>query len=349
MTAAGLAAGNAVVLKPAEQSPGCALALVEALHGAGVPPDALGLLPGEGEAGAALVAHPGRARDRLHRLGRGGPGDRRARAAQTPDGQDHVKRVVAEMGGKNCVIVDSDADLDEVVPARGRLGLRLRGPEVLGLLARAGPRGGGRVPGRAPGGRGRRAERWGRREDFATEVPPVIEQSRPRTGWRALAAQAAQQGRLVGRVEHVPDGGLVLRGHRGRRPRPRGAACCGRRCSARCSRSRRSSLGRGGLRRGRLAAVRPHRRPVLAQPRHGARGGRPLPGGQPVREPGGDGRDGGSPAVRRQPPARESAPRRAAPTTCSSSPSRAWSRRTRCATDSWLSSGTPVASHGREP
>ena len=37
MTAAALAAGNAVVLKPAEQSPGCALALVEALHGAGVP------------------------------------------------------------------------------------------------------------------------------------------------------------------------------------------------------------------------------------------------------------------------------------------------------------------------
>ena len=43
MTAAGLAAGNAVVLKPAEQSPGCALALVQALHRAGVPADALAL------------------------------------------------------------------------------------------------------------------------------------------------------------------------------------------------------------------------------------------------------------------------------------------------------------------
>src|SRR5207248_404285 len=38
-------------------------------------------------------------------------------AAETPDAQRHVKRVVAEMGGKNCVIVDSDADLDEAVPA----------------------------------------------------------------------------------------------------------------------------------------------------------------------------------------------------------------------------------------
>ena len=37
-------------------------------------------------------------------------------AAHTPDEQGHVKRVVSEMGGKNCVIVDSDADLDEVVP-----------------------------------------------------------------------------------------------------------------------------------------------------------------------------------------------------------------------------------------
>jgi len=59
MTAAALAAGNAVVLKPAEQSPGCALALVEALHGAGVPADALALVPGHGDAGAALVRHPG--------------------------------------------------------------------------------------------------------------------------------------------------------------------------------------------------------------------------------------------------------------------------------------------------
>ncbi|HWM87881.1 MAG TPA: aldehyde dehydrogenase family protein, partial [Kofleriaceae bacterium] len=116
MTAAGLAAGNAVVLKPAEQSPGCALALVQALHRAGVPPDALALLPGEAEAGRALIEHPG-----VHVIAFTGSGavglDIVERAARTPDGQGHVKRVVAEMGGKNCVIVDSDADLDEVVPA----------------------------------------------------------------------------------------------------------------------------------------------------------------------------------------------------------------------------------------
>ena len=59
MTAAGLATGNSVVLKPAEQSPGCGLMVVRALREAGVPPDALALLPGEGETGAALVNHPG--------------------------------------------------------------------------------------------------------------------------------------------------------------------------------------------------------------------------------------------------------------------------------------------------
>lgn len=116
MTAAALAAGNAVVLKPAEQSPASAGMLVEALHDAGVPRDALSLVPGFGEAGAALVRDP-----RVHVIAFTGSSavglDILRASAETPDGQHHVKRVVSEMGGKNCVIVDSDADLDEVVPA----------------------------------------------------------------------------------------------------------------------------------------------------------------------------------------------------------------------------------------
>ncbi|HEV7941477.1 MAG TPA: aldehyde dehydrogenase family protein [Solirubrobacteraceae bacterium] len=116
MTAAALASGNAVCLKPAEQSPACAHALVEALHKGGVPAAALSLLPGEGEVGAALVEHPG-----VHTIaftGSGAVGLQILRkAAELAQGQRHLKRVVAEMGGKNCVIVDADADLDEVVPA----------------------------------------------------------------------------------------------------------------------------------------------------------------------------------------------------------------------------------------
>jgi RHH-type proline utilization regulon transcriptional repressor/proline dehydrogenase/delta 1-pyrroline-5-carboxylate dehydrogenase len=116
MTAAALATGNAAILKPAEQSPGCALELVRALREAGVPPDALALLPGEGDVGAALVRHPG-----VHTIaftGSAAVGLEIVRAAaDVAPGQTHLKRAIAEMGGKNCVLVDSDADLDEAVPA----------------------------------------------------------------------------------------------------------------------------------------------------------------------------------------------------------------------------------------
>jgi RHH-type transcriptional regulator, proline utilization regulon repressor / proline dehydrogenase / delta 1-pyrroline-5-carboxylate dehydrogenase len=116
MTAAALVTGNAAVLKPAEQSPGLAGKLVEALRAGGVPPSALSLLPGEGHVGAALVRHPEVAA--IAFTGSLPVGREIVRAAgETGDGQRHFKQVIAELGGKNCVIVDSDADLDEAVPA----------------------------------------------------------------------------------------------------------------------------------------------------------------------------------------------------------------------------------------
>ncbi len=81
---AGLATGNAVVLKPAEQAPACAYMLVRALRESGVPPSALALLPGEGPVGAALVERPARAHDRVHRLRAGRAGDRRAAPRSSP-------------------------------------------------------------------------------------------------------------------------------------------------------------------------------------------------------------------------------------------------------------------------
>jgi RHH-type proline utilization regulon transcriptional repressor/proline dehydrogenase/delta 1-pyrroline-5-carboxylate dehydrogenase len=116
MTAAALVTGNAVILKPAEQSPGLALRLVQALRAGGVPPAALALLPGEGSAGAALVRHPEVAT--IAFTGSLPVGREIVRTAgDTSEGQRHFKQVVAELGGKNCVIVDSDADLDDAVPA----------------------------------------------------------------------------------------------------------------------------------------------------------------------------------------------------------------------------------------
>jgi RHH-type transcriptional regulator, proline utilization regulon repressor / proline dehydrogenase / delta 1-pyrroline-5-carboxylate dehydrogenase len=114
MTSAALVTGNAVVLKPAEQSPATAARLVEALRAGGVPPEALALLPGEGDVGAALVRHPEVAA--IAFTGSLPVGQEIVRAA-AETGERHFKQVVAELGGKNCVIVDSDADLDEAVPA----------------------------------------------------------------------------------------------------------------------------------------------------------------------------------------------------------------------------------------
>ncbi len=116
MVAAGLATGNAVVLKPAEQSPASGHMLVEALRAGGVPEGVISLVTGFGDVGEALVRDP-----RVHTIaftGSSAVGLEIVRAAaETPDGQRHLKRVVAEMGGKNCVLVDADADLDDAVPA----------------------------------------------------------------------------------------------------------------------------------------------------------------------------------------------------------------------------------------
>ena len=87
------------------------------LHGAGVPDDVLAFLPGVGEVvGPALVEHPLVAS--ISFTGSKAVGlDIIERAAVVRPGQRHVKRVVAEMGGKNPIVVDTDADLDEAVPA----------------------------------------------------------------------------------------------------------------------------------------------------------------------------------------------------------------------------------------
>lgn len=117
MVGAALVTGNPVVFKPAEQTPAVALRMVEILHEAGVPPAALALLPGLGEVvGPVLVEHPQVAT--IAFTGSRAVGlDIVRRAGATSDGQRMVKRVSAEMGGKNPVIVDLDADLDVTVPA----------------------------------------------------------------------------------------------------------------------------------------------------------------------------------------------------------------------------------------
>jgi RHH-type proline utilization regulon transcriptional repressor/proline dehydrogenase/delta 1-pyrroline-5-carboxylate dehydrogenase len=115
MTSAALATGNAAVLKPAAQSPLIAAKLVELLREAGVPPSVVQYLPGPGSTtGQALVDHPDVAVIAFTGSKDVGLSIVRS-AADVRPGQRHVKRVIAEMGGKNAIVVDDDADLDQAV------------------------------------------------------------------------------------------------------------------------------------------------------------------------------------------------------------------------------------------
>jgi aldehyde dehydrogenase (NAD+) len=104
-----LAAGCAVVLKPAEQTPLSALMLAALLHEAGLPAGACNVVTGTGAAaGAPLVAHAGI--DHITFTGSVATGQAVMRAAAT-----HVTRVVLELGGKSPVLVLPDADLESAV------------------------------------------------------------------------------------------------------------------------------------------------------------------------------------------------------------------------------------------
>jgi RHH-type transcriptional regulator, proline utilization regulon repressor / proline dehydrogenase / delta 1-pyrroline-5-carboxylate dehydrogenase len=115
MATAGVVAGNPVILKPAEQSPLIAFRLAKAFEEAGAPMGVVSYLPGIGEEiGPALVGKPDVALVAF--TGSRAVGLSINQLAGEPrEGQKLVKRVIVEMGGKNAVIVDSDADLDEAV------------------------------------------------------------------------------------------------------------------------------------------------------------------------------------------------------------------------------------------
>jgi RHH-type proline utilization regulon transcriptional repressor/proline dehydrogenase/delta 1-pyrroline-5-carboxylate dehydrogenase len=115
MTAAAVVTGNTAIMKPAEQSSVIGAKLMEIFQEVGLPAGVVNFLPGVGEEiGPTLIGHPGVAM--IAFTGSQGVGLLINREASgTPPGQDHVKRVLAEMGGKNAVIVDEDADLDEAV------------------------------------------------------------------------------------------------------------------------------------------------------------------------------------------------------------------------------------------
>ncbi|HKA91177.1 MAG TPA: aldehyde dehydrogenase family protein [Haliangiales bacterium] len=128
MAGAALLAGNAVLLKPSEETPWCAHGLYEALRDAGLPDGLFQVLHGEGETiGAALARHPGidgvaftgssRVGMELHRI----------------MSQGRVRPCLLEMGGKNAAIVCEAADLDAAVEGCARSAFGLSGQKCSAL------------------------------------------------------------------------------------------------------------------------------------------------------------------------------------------------------------------------
>jgi RHH-type transcriptional regulator, proline utilization regulon repressor / proline dehydrogenase / delta 1-pyrroline-5-carboxylate dehydrogenase len=113
MAAAALVTGNTICVKPAEQSSRVGYFLQEALQSANLPKGVANFLPGKGEVvGAALVNDP-----RVALIAFTGSKEVGLSilkdAANVRNGQREIKRVIAELGGKNSIIVDEDADLDD--------------------------------------------------------------------------------------------------------------------------------------------------------------------------------------------------------------------------------------------
>jgi len=116
MVSAALVAGNCVVFKPSGLTPVIGWHLVELFRDAGLPAGVFNYTPGRGSVmgdflvdhhDVSLIAFTGSMEVGLRII---------ERAAKVHPGQTHVKKVVCEMGGKNAIIIDDDADLDEAVP-----------------------------------------------------------------------------------------------------------------------------------------------------------------------------------------------------------------------------------------
>jgi 1-pyrroline-5-carboxylate dehydrogenase len=115
MTLASIVSGNTVVLKPSSDSPTIAAKFVELLEECGMPEGVVNFCPGAGASfGDAIVAHP-----KTRYIAFTGSREVGLRinkvAADTAPGQVWIKRTILEMGGKDAIVVDADADIDSAV------------------------------------------------------------------------------------------------------------------------------------------------------------------------------------------------------------------------------------------
>ncbi|MBW8785277.1 MAG: bifunctional proline dehydrogenase/L-glutamate gamma-semialdehyde dehydrogenase PutA, partial [Novosphingobium sp.] len=189
--AAALAAGNAVIAKPAEQTPLIAALAVRLCHEAGIPEDVLQLMPGDGRVGAALTADPGLAGVAFT----GSTETARTINRTLAEREGPIATLIAETGGQNAMIVDSSALPEQVcrdvlASAFQSAGQRCSALRVLYLQEDVAESMLEMIRG------GMEALVIGDPEDWATDVGPVIDRE-AETALKAHVAAMRQAGRRV--------------------------------------------------------------------------------------------------------------------------------------------------------
>jgi len=208
MTAAALVTGNTAVVKPSSETPTVAAKFAEVLLEAGFPETSFTLLTGAGSTvGDVLVQHPKTrfvcftgSRDvglRINEL-----------AARHQSGQVWIKRVIAEMGGKDAIIVDADADLDKAVDgvlasAFGYQGQKCSACSRAIVNARIYDQFLDQLSARA------RKIKIGPSDDPVNYMGPVISES-ARKNILKYIERGKQEGRLVAGGQPPPDGGYFV-------------------------------------------------------------------------------------------------------------------------------------------
>jgi 1-pyrroline-5-carboxylate dehydrogenase len=115
MTAASIVCGNTVILKPSVDAPTIAAKFMELLEDIGLPDGVVNFCPGEGpDFGSAVVVHP-QTRFIAFTGSKAVGLEIHERAAKTQPGQIFIKRTILEMGGKDSIIVEADADIDSAL------------------------------------------------------------------------------------------------------------------------------------------------------------------------------------------------------------------------------------------
>ncbi|MCB9846296.1 MAG: bifunctional proline dehydrogenase/L-glutamate gamma-semialdehyde dehydrogenase [Phycisphaeraceae bacterium] len=238
MTVASLVTGNTTILKPAEQTPGIARLLCEIVWEAlgealakgrdgARPEDVLQFCPGQGETvGAALVRDPRVALIAFTGSKAVGLDILHASAPPSPfaggdvSGLTHVKRVVCEMGGKNALIVDASADLDEAVvsvrqSAFGFQGQKCSACSRVIVVDEEGESGPHMTHFLRRFVEATRALIIGDPADASTDVGPVIDESAA-TGIRRFVEIAKKEGCRVELEMELPEGDAFVAANRGR-------------------------------------------------------------------------------------------------------------------------------------